>query len=58
MWLARREQAGKAVRRATAAAVLEAGGPVALDPSLFEESLSDEERDAVGQVHPAFMGGE
>lgn len=46
------------VRRATATAVLEAGGPAALDPSLFEESLSDEERVAVGAVHPALMGGE
>jgi hypothetical protein len=46
------------VRRRTAAAVLETGGPVALDPSLFEASLSEEERVAVGQVHPALMGGE
>jgi hypothetical protein len=46
------------VRRATAATVLATGGPAALDPSLFEESLSDEERLAVGAVHPVLMGGE
>ncbi len=46
------------VRRATAATVLKTGGPAALDPSLFEESLSEEERIAVGGLHPALMGGE
>jgi len=46
------------VRRATAATVLATGGPAALDPSLFEESLSDEERVAAGGLHPALMGGE
>jgi hypothetical protein len=46
------------VRRATAAVVLEAGGPAALDPSLFEESLSEKERVAAGRLHPALMGGE
>src|SRR4051812_26935388 len=45
-------------RRSVAAAVLEVGGPAALDPSLFAESLSDEERRAAGAVHPALMGGE
>jgi hypothetical protein len=46
------------VRRATAAAVLETGGPAALDPSLFEESLSEAERIAAGALHPVLMGGE
>ena len=45
-------------RRAAARAVLEAGGPAALDPSLFEESLAETERRAVGRLHPSFMGGE
>jgi hypothetical protein len=45
-------------RRAAAAAVLETGGPAALDQSLFEDSLNDDELLAVGQLHPAFMGGE
>jgi hypothetical protein len=45
-------------RRQVARQVLATGGAAALDKSLFAESLSEEERRAVGRVHPFFMGGE
>src|SRR5207244_1754378 len=47
-----------AARRAAAREVLTTGAAAALDPRLFEESLTETERRTVGRQHPFFMGGE
>jgi hypothetical protein len=47
-------------RRCLAREILDAGDslPPGDTDSLFAESLSDEDRDRVGRIHPALMGGE
>jgi hypothetical protein len=47
------EHRKRMVRRA-----IDSGEVAGLDERMLDESLSDEARDAVGRIHPAFMGGE
>jgi hypothetical protein len=47
-----------AVRRKIAKETLEGEGELPSDDPMFEETLSGEDREAIGRLHPSFMGGE
>jgi hypothetical protein len=47
-----------AERKALFERLLKEGDPAASDPCLMQSSLAPEQRSVVGDIHPAFMGGE